>query len=71
MYEGNTSKCTSIPASSGSYNDLWKIRSKSASKSGNTGTATIAASSYLLTSTLVGTTQLKASLSCDKNGNLS
>ena len=69
-FNGSTSRCTSASASAGSYNNLWKIRSKSASQLGNTGTATIAASSYLPTGALVGTTQLVVSLSCDKNGNL-
>lgn len=70
-FDGSTSRCTSASASAGTYSNLWKIRSKSASRSGSTGTATISASSYSTTGAVVGTTQLKVSLSCDKNGNLS
>ena len=46
-FNSSTSKCTSASVSAGSYNNLWNIHSNSASKSGNTETATV--SSYLTT----------------------
>lgn len=69
-FDGSTSRCTSATASAGSYHSLWRIKSKSASKSGNTATASIVASSYTSTGTLIGNKNLTVTLSCDRNGNL-
>lgn len=69
-FDGNTSRCTSAAASAGSHHSLWRIKSKSASKSGNTATASIVASSYTATGALIGNKNLTVTLSCDKNGHL-
>lgn len=69
-FDGSTSRCTSAAASAGSHHSLWRIKSKNASKSGNTATASIVASSYTTTGSLIGNKNLVISLSCDRNGNL-
>lgn len=69
-YTGSTSSCTSATASAGSYNKVWKIISKSASKSGHTGTAKVSAKCYL-GFLPVGTINQTVNISCDKNGNIS
>lgn len=68
-YDGNTSSCTSSSASGESYVSTWKILSKSSSRTGNTGSATVTAGAYYV-GVLVDTYTEIVTLSCDKNGNL-
>ena len=69
-YDGGTSSCTSSSASGGSYVSTWKILSKSSSRTGNVGSATVTAGSYYV-GILIGTITETVTLACDKNGNLS
>ena len=69
-YDGSTSSCTSSSASGGSYVSTWKILSKSSSRTGNVGSATVTAGSYYV-GILIGTITETVTLACDKNGNLS
>ncbi len=69
-FDGKTSSCTSSSASAGSYVDIWKILSKSSSRTGNTASATVTAGAYV-GGLYVDSTTEKVLLSCDKNGNLS
>lgn len=68
-FDGNTSSCTSSSASGGSYVSGWKILSKSASRSGNTGSASVTAGIYYV-GLLVDRYTKVVTISCDKNGNL-
>lgn len=68
-FDGNTSSCTSSSASGGSYVSGWKILSKSASRSGNTGSASVTAGIYYV-DLLVDRYTKVVTISCDKNGNL-
>lgn len=69
-YNGSTSSCTSASVSAGSYSSAWKISDKSASKSGNIGKATATATRYS-NAKPIDTHTKTATLTCDKNGNLS
>ena len=69
-FDGKTSSCTSSSASGGSYVSTWKILSKSSSRTGNVGSATVTAGAYL-NGAYVGSITQKLLLACDKNGNLS
>lgn len=69
-YDGSTSSCTSASASAGTYVDGWKIQSKSASRTGNVGSATVTAGCYYL-GVNIGNVIHTVTLACDKNGNLS
>lgn len=68
-FNGYSSKCTSATASAGSYSKVWKILDKKASRSGNSGSATALAGSYM-GGIFVGSVTKTITLSCDKNGNL-
>lgn len=68
-FNGSTSKCTAASASAGSYTKVWKILDKRASRSGNSGSATALAGSYM-GGLFVGSVTKTITLSCDKNGNL-
>lgn len=68
-FDGTTSSCTSSSASGESYVSGWKILSKSSSRTGNTGSATVTAGAYYV-GILVDTYTKIVTLSCDKNGNL-
>lgn len=70
-FDGKSSKCTSATVSAGSYNNLWKIKSKQVSKSGNSALGTVIGSSYTTTGVLIGNKTLNITLSCDKNGKIS
>ena len=69
-YNGSTSKCTSATADAESYVNTWRIDRKSASRGGNSATAT-ATAQRLVAGTVVETVTKSVTLSCDKNGNLS
>ena len=69
-FDGKTSSCTSSSASGASYVSNWKILSKSASRTGNVGSATIVAGAYLNGAFVDSYTKI-VTLACDKNGNLS
>ena len=69
-FDGSTSSCTSSSASAGSYVNVWKILSKSASRTGNVGSATVVAGAYLNGAFVDSHTEI-VTLACDKNGNLS
>lgn len=68
-FDGSTSSCTSSSASGGSYVTTWRILSKSASRTGNTGSATVTAGAYMGGLYVSSMTEI-VTLSCDKNGNL-
>ena len=68
-FDGSTSSCTSSSASAGTYVDGWKILEKSASRTGNTGSATVRAGIYL-NGLYVSSITETVTLSCDKYGNL-
>ena len=68
-FNGSTSKCTAASASAGSYTKVWKILDKRASRSGNSGSATALAGSYM-GGLFVGSVTKTITLSCDKNGSL-
>lgn len=68
-FDGSTSSCTSSSASAGTYVSGWKILSKSSSRTGNTGSATVEAGIYM-NGIYVDSIVEIVTLSCDKNGNL-
>lgn len=68
-FDGNTSSCTSSSASGGSYVSTWRILNKSASRTGNTGSASVTAGAYYSGIFVNSYTEI-VTLSCDKNGNL-
>lgn len=68
-FDGSTSSCTSSSASAGTYDSNWRILSKSSSRTGNTGSATVEAGIYM-NGLYVSSIVEKVTLSCDKNGNL-
>ena len=69
-FDGKTSSCTSSSASGESYVDTWKIQSKSSSRTGNVGSATVIAGCYFA-GINIGNISQTVTLACDKNGNLS
>jgi hypothetical protein len=69
-YNGTTSSCTSSTVTATANSSVWKIASKTASKSGNTATASATAKLYS-GSDVVQTITKTATLTCNKNGNLS
>lgn len=69
-YNGTSATCTSSSVSAGNYVKAWKIMSKSASKRGNSASATAIAGQYMGGS-CVGTYSKTVTLTCDKNGKLS
>lgn len=69
-YNGSSASCTYSSASARSLNSLWKIKSINSSRSGNTATGKIVASSYSAGGTFIADRLLTVDLSCDKNGNL-
>lgn len=68
-FNGSTATCTSSKASANSYNSNWKIISKSASKSGNHGTATAKAGQYL-NGVYVNSLTKSVTIYCNGNGNV-
>ncbi len=69
-YNGSTSSCTAATVATSSNSSYWSIVSSSASKSGNSATATAAAKQVFAGITLQ-TVSKSVTLSCDKNGKLS
>lgn len=69
-YTGSSSSCTSSSCSVTIYDSAWYLVSKSASKSGNTATASVTMGKKVLGIT-VSTIPITINLSCDANGNLS
>lgn len=68
-FDGSTSSCTSSSASGGSYVSTWRILDKSASRTGNTGSATVTAGAYYAGIFVDSYTKV-VTISCDKNGNV-
>ncbi len=68
-YTGTTSTCTDASVSTTFKSSAWKLVSSSASKSGNTATAT-ADGKYYFVGLPVATRSITVTLTCDKNGNL-
>lgn len=68
-YNGATSSCTSSNCSVNVYSSSWYLVSKSATKSGNTATATFTMG-YRVLGVTASKPTYQLSLSCDKNGNL-
>ena len=68
-FDGSTSSCTSASASAGTYVSGWKILSKSSSRTGNTGSATVEAGIYM-NGIYVDSIVETVTISCDKNGNV-
>ena len=69
-YTGTTATCTASNCSVTVYESNWYTVSKSASKSGNTATATFTMGRKVLGITIAKDTY-EITLSCDKDGNLS
>lgn len=69
-YNGTTSTCTASSCSVTIYDNSWYNISKSASKSGNTATATVTMGLKVLGVTVSKPTY-NLTLTCDKDGNLS
>ena len=69
-YTGTTATCTAASCSVIVYESNWYTVSKSATKSGNTATATVTMGRKVLGITIDKDTYT-TTLSCDKNGNLS
>ena len=69
-YTGTSATCTASSCSVTIYENNWYTVSKSATKSGNTATATITMGRKFLGVTIAKDTY-DITLSCDKNGNLS
>lgn len=69
-FDGSTSSCTSSSVSAESYVNVLKILSKSASRTGNVGSATVVAGAYVGGVFVDSYTKL-ITLACDKNGILS
>lgn len=66
-YGNGTSKCTSSTVTAQSNVTAWKITSKSASKSGNTASATATAKQYF-DGTVVNTIKRTVTLTCSSTG---
>ena len=69
-YNGSSATCTSSSVDVTIYDSTWHTDSKSASKSGNTATASVTMKKTQLGIT-VKTVPISLSMSCDKDGNLS
>lgn len=69
-YTGLKATCTSSSVSAQSNDSLWKISSKSHSKSGNTATAT-ASAKYYLDGSVISTQTKTVKLTCSASGKLS
>lgn len=69
-YTGTSATCTASSVSVTVYDSDWYTVSKSASKSGNTATASVTMGEKLLGVT-VNKMSTSSTLSCDKDGNLS
>ena len=69
-YTGSSATCTSSDCSVTVYKSNWYTVSKSATKSGNTATATVTMGRKVLGITIAKDTY-SISISCDPNGNLS
>lgn len=69
-YTGSSSSCTSSSCSVTIYNSNWYTVSKTATKSGNTATASVTMGKKVLGVT-VSKVPITINLSCDANGNLS
>lgn len=69
-YTGSSATCTSSDCSVTVYKSNWYTVSKSATKSGNTATATVTMGRKVLGITIAKDTY-NISISCDPNGNLS
>lgn len=69
-YNGTTSTCTASSCNVTIYDSSWYNISKSASKSGNTATATVTMGLKVLGVTISKPTH-NLTLTCDKDGNLS
>lgn len=69
-YTGTTSTCTASSCTVTIYNDSWYVVSKSATKSGNTASATVTMGLKILGITICKDTY-NITLTCDKNGNVS
>lgn len=69
-YIDSSATCTSSSVDVTIYNSSWYVSSKSASKSGNTASASVTMGKKMAGVTVM-TKTLSLSLSCDKNGNLS
>lgn len=69
-YTGSSATCTSSSVDATIYNSAWYVSSKSASKSGNTASASVTMGKKMAGVTVM-TKTVSLSLSCDKNGNLS
>lgn len=69
-YNGSSATCTSSSVDVTIYNSAWYTVSKSASKSGNTATASVTMGEKRGGVT-VTTLPISLSMSCDKDGNLS
>lgn len=69
-YTGSSATCTSASVSTSISNSKWYTSSKSASKSGNTASATVTMGRKALGVT-VETRTVNMALTCDANGNLS
>lgn len=70
-YTGSSAKCTSSSVSANSYSSLWKINSKSASKSGATAKATAKAYQYDSNGKYITSVTKTVGLTCSINGSLS
>lgn len=69
-FNGSSATCTSAKVSADSYVSTWKILEKTASRSGNSGTATVRAGAYM-GGVYVDSTIKSVTIYCDKNGNIS
>lgn len=69
-YDGKSSACTKVSADAGSKSSVWKVTNKTATKSGNSGTAKASATQYYGNRPLHTYTR-SVTLRCDKNGSLS
>ena len=69
-YGNGTSKCNSSSVAAESYATIWKISSKSASKSGNTASANAIAKQYF-DGTVVKTIDRTVTLTCSPTGDFS
>lgn len=69
-FNGSSATCTSATASAGSYSSTWKILEKTASRSGNSGTATVRAGAYM-GGVYVDSTTKSVTIYCNKNGKVS
>ena len=69
-YDGTSSRCTDSTVTAAAPHELWYIKSKSASKSGNTAKATATAIKKV-GGKVVKTVTRTAKLTCSKNGTIS